>query len=290
MRQKIQRTLVLGALVAVMEAAGQVSAKNGFYLGAGLGKASLKIDDLELDLDAFDYKDDATSYKIIAGYRFMGFLAVEGSYVDFGSFKDGTQGDGESVSLETKLKGFDAFAMGMLPLGLADLFVKVGVVSWDADITRAIGEITDFEALHPGGGRVPRGPAQYGLDARQQHVRVDRLHDHVVGALGEGGHGRVMMRGTADDDDGQVLVAPVAVDHAHDIAAAVTHAHVQQDHVGERPLEQVDRLLPVRREDHLQRPLGKSRVAIQTDRGGSQRRTLCKPASPGIFRILSVFS
>jgi OOP family OmpA-OmpF porin len=144
MERKIQRTLVLGALVAVLAAAGPVSAKNGFYLGAALGQASLKIDDLELDLDAFDYKDDTMSIKIIAGYRFMGFLAVEGSYVDFGSFKDGTRGDGDPVSLETKLKGFDAFAMGMLPLGLADIFVKFGVVSWDADITRAIGEITSF--------------------------------------------------------------------------------------------------------------------------------------------------
>lgn len=144
MELKIRRTLVLGALAVALAVAGPVSAKNGFYLGAGLGQASLKIDDLELDLEAFDYKDDTTSYKIIAGYRFMGFLAVEGSYVDFGSFTDGTQGDGDPVSLETKLKGFDAFAMGMLPLGIADLFVKVGVVSWDADITRAIGEITSF--------------------------------------------------------------------------------------------------------------------------------------------------
>ena len=88
MEHKIHRALILGALVVVLAAAGPVSAKNGFYLGASLGQASLKIDDLELDLDAFDYKDDTTSYKIIAGYRFMGFLAVEGSYVDFGSFKD----------------------------------------------------------------------------------------------------------------------------------------------------------------------------------------------------------
>ena len=144
MVRKFQRRLVLGALAVALAVAGPVSAKNGFYLGASLGQASLKIDDLELELEAFDYKDDTTSYKIIAGYRFMGFLAVEGSFVDFGNFKDGTQGEGEPVSLETKLKGFDAFAMGMLPLGIADLFVKVGVVSWDADITRAIGEITSF--------------------------------------------------------------------------------------------------------------------------------------------------
>ncbi len=144
MKQRTRGVLVVGALVVALAAAGPASAKNGFYVGGSFGQTSLKINDLELNLDSFDYKADTTSYKIIAGYRFMGFLAVEGSYVSFGTFKDGTQGEGDPVTLETKLKGIDAFALGMLPLGIADIFVKVGVVSWDADITRAIGEITNF--------------------------------------------------------------------------------------------------------------------------------------------------
>lgn len=144
MDRNIRRVLVVGVLAVVLATAGPVSAKNGFYVGGSFGQTSLKINDLEINLDDFDYKADTTSYKIIAGYRFMGFLAVEGSYVDFGTFKDSHQGEGDPIGLETKLKGFDAFAMGMLPLGIADIFVKVGVVSWDADITRAVGEITAF--------------------------------------------------------------------------------------------------------------------------------------------------
>ncbi len=144
MEQRTRGILMVGALVVVLAAAGTASAKNGFYVGGSFGQTFLEIDDLEIDLNSFDYKADTTSYKIIAGYRFMGFLAVEGNYVSFGTFKDGTPGDGEPVTIETKLKGFNAFGMGMLPLGIADIFVKVGVVSWDADITRAIGEITDF--------------------------------------------------------------------------------------------------------------------------------------------------
>lgn len=144
MDRRTRGVLVVCALVVVLAAAGPASAKNGFYVGGSFGQTFLKINDLELNLDSFDYKADTTSYKIIAGYRFMGFLAVEGNYVSFGTFKDGTQSDGDPVTLETKLKGIDAFAMGMLPLGIADIFVKVGVVSWDADITRAIGDITNF--------------------------------------------------------------------------------------------------------------------------------------------------
>jgi len=144
MERRTRGILVVGALVVVLAAAGPASAKNGFYVGGSFGQTFLTINDLELNLDSFDYKADTTSYKIIAGYRFMGFLAVEGNYVSFGTFKDGTEGDGDPVTLETKLKGIDAFALGMLPLGIADIFVKVGVVSWDADITRAIGEITNF--------------------------------------------------------------------------------------------------------------------------------------------------
>jgi len=144
MKRRTRGVLVVGALVVALVAAGPASAKNGFYVGGSFGQTFLTINDLEIDLNDFDYKADTTSYKIIAGYRFMGFLAVEGSYVSFGTLEDGYQGEGDPVTLETKLKGIDAFALGMLPLGIADIFVKVGVVSWDADITRAIGEITSF--------------------------------------------------------------------------------------------------------------------------------------------------
>jgi hypothetical protein len=131
------------ATVAVLLAAGPVSAKNGFYVGASLGQTFLEIDNLDLAIDTLDFSANDTSYKIIAGYRFMGFVAVEASYIDFGRLVDSTTGDGETVSVEADLKGFDAAAMGMLPLGIADIFAKIGFVSWDADIRTAVGAIVN---------------------------------------------------------------------------------------------------------------------------------------------------
>jgi len=143
MHRRIGNILVLGTMVVAMLAAGPAAAKNGFYIGGSVGQTYLTVTDIELDLESFDYKADTTSYKIIAGYRLMGFFAVEGSYLDFGNLKDSYDGDGEPVSIETDLSGFDICAVGMIPLGIADIFAKAGLVSWDADIQQAVGQIVD---------------------------------------------------------------------------------------------------------------------------------------------------
>jgi len=144
MNRWIGRGLVTCAVVVFLLAAGPVSAKNGFYVGGSFGQTTLKINDFELDLDEFDFKADDVSYKIIVGYRFMGFFAVEGSYVNFGQLSDSFSDEGDPVNFQADLTGFDAFAMGMLPLGIADIFVKAGFVSWDADIRSAVGDIVNY--------------------------------------------------------------------------------------------------------------------------------------------------
>jgi len=141
MNRMIGRGLVAGAVLILILAAGPASAKNGFYVGGSFGQTSLKINDLDLGLDSFDFSANDTSYKIIVGYRFMGFFAVEGSYVNFGQLADSTPNGGEPVNIQADLKGYDAFAVGMLPLGIIDIFAKAGFVSWDADIRSAIGDI-----------------------------------------------------------------------------------------------------------------------------------------------------
>lgn len=146
MNRMMGKWLVLCVAVVLILAAGPASAKNGFYVGGSFGQTTLKINDIDLDLDGFDYKADTTSYKVIVGYRFMGFLAVEGSYIDFGNLRDSYDGESDPVSIETDLKGFDAVAMGMLPLGIADIFIKAGFVRWDADIQALIGDIIELDS------------------------------------------------------------------------------------------------------------------------------------------------
>jgi OOP family OmpA-OmpF porin len=145
MRQRTGGWAAIVVGVLVLAGAGPVSAKSGFYVGGSLGQTTLKIDNLDLDLEQFDFSDSDTSYKVIAGYRFMGFFAVEASYLDFGSLADSVDTIEGTVGVRADLTGFDAVAMGMLPLGLADLFAKAGFVSWDADIRTAFGEIVELD-------------------------------------------------------------------------------------------------------------------------------------------------
>ena len=101
-----------------------VAADNGLYLGASVGQSGIEIDD-------FDYDADSTGYKLIAGWRFIDWLAVEANYLDFGSGDDNVSGD----RIETEADGISLAAVGFLPIGPVDLFARVGAVDWSADIS-----------------------------------------------------------------------------------------------------------------------------------------------------------
>jgi len=99
----------------------------GFYVGASYGNTTIEVDEPGFSFDA-----DDPSWKVFAGYRFLKFLGVEGSYVELGSPSDG------SVTIESK--GWTAFGVGMLPLGPFGLFAKVGAIAADTDTNVAPGE------------------------------------------------------------------------------------------------------------------------------------------------------
>jgi len=123
------------AMVLVAAATPASAIENGFFIGGSIGGSSLEIRDYDDELGELRFSGSGTAYKLFAGFRFLNFLAVEGGYVDLGDPNDvvGATGD-DPIAVEIGLNGWDAFAVGLLPLGPVDLFAKVGVVSWDADI------------------------------------------------------------------------------------------------------------------------------------------------------------
>lgn len=121
MRKHIIAGLVASLAFASLPAA---AADNGIYLGASVGQSGLEIDD-------FNYDASATGYKIIAGWRFLDWLAVEGNYVDFGSGDDRVAG----TKIETEADGISLSAVGFLPVGPVDLFARVGAIDWSADLS-----------------------------------------------------------------------------------------------------------------------------------------------------------
>ena len=105
-----------------MPTVGIAGADSGFYIGAGVGDASVK----DTDFDASD-----SAYKLFGGYN-IGFIplvdfAVEASYVDFGN---------PSTSAgNVEVTGLNAFGLAGLSFGPFGVFAKAGALRWDSDAT-----------------------------------------------------------------------------------------------------------------------------------------------------------
>ena len=131
---------ILKVIPAVALACGLVSqayAASGLYLGAGLGQSSVKESTSGGTLDATD-----SAYKAFVGYRFNMIpiidLAVEGGYTDFGKPSQTVSGG----NVQVKLHGYDAAGLLIFPLGPFDLYGKVGMLSWSADVSGATSSST----------------------------------------------------------------------------------------------------------------------------------------------------
>ncbi len=100
-----------------------------FFVGASIGNATLEADTPDINFDGSD-----TSFKAYGGYRFLRFFGIEGGYADLGAPED--------AGVKIEATGWDAFAVGVLPLGPIELFAKVGVVSWDLE-SNGPGSVSD---------------------------------------------------------------------------------------------------------------------------------------------------
>lgn len=100
-----------------------------FYAGAGISRTTLT----SISDNGLAYSDiHDTSWKALAGFRPISWVAVEADYVDLG---------GESSTFfagryaHSDAKAFAAYGVGFLPVPVPylDLFVKAGVSRWTLD-------------------------------------------------------------------------------------------------------------------------------------------------------------
>lgn len=138
--KKITFCLVAILAVAAIPAA---AADNGFYLGASIGGSSIKVSDFDEELGELNFSDGDFAYKLFAGYRLMSFFGVEAGYVDLGNPSDAV---GDDINVKIGVNGWDAFAVGFLPIGPVDVFAKLGLISWDADIRAAFENIVEHDS------------------------------------------------------------------------------------------------------------------------------------------------
>ena len=162
----MRKAILLAAALLTLPVLPAVAADNGFYLGASVGQANVKIDDLTDNvLPNDDFDADDTAFKLIAGFRPLDWLAVEAAYVNFGEPEDTVLG----TRLEAEGDGISAFAVGFLAAGPVDLFAKAGLIAWDSKITGGAFD-DDGSDLAYGAG------AQFrvlGLSIRAEYERFD---------------------------------------------------------------------------------------------------------------------
>lgn len=123
------RLVAATAILATLTTFPAFAVDNGIYLGGSVGQSGVDID--EVGFDDGDFSGDATAYKVIAGWRFLDWLSIEGNYVDLGSADETVDGD----RFEVDASGVSLSAVGFLPIGPVDLFARVGIIDWDADIS-----------------------------------------------------------------------------------------------------------------------------------------------------------
>lgn len=176
MRKSTVLVLTIVAMLATLSAA---AADNGFYLGGAIGQSSFGAGELA----DTEFDGDATGYKVFAGGRFLTFLGIEGSYVDFGDIEDDAL-----AGYEAEVTGATLQAVGYLPLGIADLFVKGGVFQESDIVISGSGPgaavASDDETAPVYGGGVQFRIQSFAIRAEVEYYDVDALEELYMISLG----------------------------------------------------------------------------------------------------------
>ncbi len=168
--KKLNKLLASTTLIASSLFMASAHADNGFYIGGSVGNADVS------GTPSSDFSGDDTGYKIFGGFKFTIF-AIEGGYVDFG------KAEGNGISAETT--AFDLFGLVNIGLGPIDLFGKLGVFSWDSDLT-AGGSINEdgTDPVYGVGGGLSLGPLSVRAEYEYFDVGGDALDDIQMISLG----------------------------------------------------------------------------------------------------------
>lgn len=135
----MKRLLTLLSATALACSAGMAYAgkDSGIYIGGSVGQADVDYsnDYPEFGNVEIDINDDDTAYKAFIGYNFgllpLIDLAVEGSYIDFGS-QNGEINNIKGVDIDTT--GWSAAGLVGFNFGPIGVFGKLGVIDWDGDV------------------------------------------------------------------------------------------------------------------------------------------------------------
>lgn len=168
------RKLLVGMLLATGALSASAQDGNG-YVGAGLGVSDYNIDSCDQLPPGFSCDQSGFAWKAYAGYMFLPFLGIEGSYLDFGTAKTpGVLANPPAgtipipVDSERRTFGWVLSAVGRIPLGPAAIYGRVG---WGAVTAKFAGNAavqdttTGAISYYNAGNRKTNGKVVYGAGA-----------------------------------------------------------------------------------------------------------------------------
>lgn len=169
---RISKPLLAGLAFALSMTPFAVMADSGFYVGGGIGAATLEaefgdtgIPELPSSID-----EDETAFKVFAGYNFdlpMVNLGLEAGYVDFGAPKIDTN----VAAIEIETTGINLWGIAGIDAGPIDLFAKLGYLMWDVEAS-ALGESVSDDGSDLGYG-VGLGFGLGGVKIRGEYEMYD---------------------------------------------------------------------------------------------------------------------
>jgi hypothetical protein len=162
----MKRILIAGFVLAA--AAPAAPARADVLLGASWLTAQIEEGPVDLD---------GSGYKVFGGFRWFKFLGAEGQYLRLGDLEDS--------ALEAELTSAEAYVVGILPLGLFELFGKVGYAWWDVEFSGggASGEGDGTDVAWGVGGAVRIGE-HVGIRGEWEVIEVEDLDELSFASLG----------------------------------------------------------------------------------------------------------
>ncbi len=184
MFQKVSAVALLAASIGFAGTANAGS--TGLYVGGSVGQTTVKASANAGLAGTLHFDEDDTGYKLFAGYMLLPFLGFEGGYTNLGSPNKNFSG----ASVDFDVDGWEAFVVGVLPLGPVDLFAKVGGIEINVDAkvkaggsTLASGSDSDEKAAYGVGAAFGLG----GIKIRAEYTAYDvsnNINDLYMASVG----------------------------------------------------------------------------------------------------------
>jgi OOP family OmpA-OmpF porin len=173
-------TLLIGTLLGAFFSLAALAQERGAYLGGALGQSKFKewcdVSGAPAGFVLNACEDTDTGWKLFGGYRFNRYVAIEGTYANWGKVT-ATVGGSTNISAEQQSMG--VAAVGSLELGPQfSVFGKLGLLMTEQEIKRSTATQTttvegDETELHYGLGVKYRFTAKWA--ARAEWERTEKL-------------------------------------------------------------------------------------------------------------------